>query len=359
MLAAAAERVRPDRILILPAFQAPLKGAHAAPAEDRLLMARLGLRAGLPRRWRRRASVDPCEARSSRRVFTVETLARLQAAHPEWELHFAAGSDAASSWSRWRQPIRLAQLCRWWTARRPGPRRRIPSHFRVLPAAMPEVSSTELRADLAAGLDVSRRLHPRVLDFILRRGLYGTGLLAALKAGLKPGRLAHTLAVRDLAEALARRWGEDPRRASQAALLHDCGRLLPRERYPAYVRSRRLKVSLLDEIVRRRPGLLHAAVGADLARRRFGCRDRAVLQAVRSHTLGAPRMSRLDRVLYVADAVSEDRDHPEAPRLRREAFLDLEAAFAACLGAKLRHALAAGAWLHPRSVSLWNSRCAK
>jgi nicotinate-nucleotide adenylyltransferase len=360
LLSAAAERVAPDLILVVPAFKAPLKTGHSAPAEDRLRMVRLGLIPSLPRRWRRRTRVEAGELISRRRVYTRETLTRLKAAHPDWELHFVVGSDAAASWARWRCPRRLKGLCRWWSAVRPGAGRRgIPAHFTVIRRAMPTVSSTELRADLAAGLDCSDRLHPAAAACIARRGLYGTGLTAALRAGLKPGRFAHTLAVRRLAEALARRWGEDPRRASLAALLHDCGRLVRKRRQARYARAHRLRVPLLEEVARREPGLLHAYAGEDLARRRFACADPSVLAAVRNHTLGAPGMSRLERLLYVADALSEDRDHPGTGALRRLAFRDLDAAFTACLSAKLRCALERGGWLHPLSVSLWNSLCAR
>ena len=70
-------------------------------------------------------------------------------------------------------------------------------------------------------------------------------------------------------------------------------------------------------------------------------------------------MSRLETLLYVADAVSEDRAHPHAAALRRLAFRDLDAAFAQVLSAKLRHALEHGRWLHPLSISLWNKIGAK
>jgi predicted HD superfamily hydrolase involved in NAD metabolism len=290
----------------------------------------------------------------------VETLTRLKSEHPDWEIHFVVGSDWAAAWSQWRARQRLNKLCRWWTAPRPGAcGGRIPAHFTLIRKPMPDVSSTGLRADLAAGLDCSRWLHPRMESYIARRGLYGTGLLAALQGGLKSGRFSHIMAVRRLAEALARHWGEDPRRASLAALLHDCGRLIKRQRLARYALDHRLRVPLLETVAHRQPGLLHAYAGEDLARRRFGCRDRAVLRAVRNHTLGSPSMSRLERILYVADAASEDRVHPHAAPLRRLAFLDLESAFAASLAAKLCHALEQRDWVHPLSVSLWNRLCAR
>ena len=360
LLKAAADLIKPDRILVIPAFRAPLKNPQTVPAADRLRLLKLGLPPMLPPRWRRIVHIDTRELLSRRRVYTVETLTRLKAEHSDWELNFVIGSDWATAWSKWRARKQLTRLCRWWTALRPGtPRRRIPEHFTLIRRPMPDVSSTDLRANLAAGLDCSRWLHPRVAILIARRGLYGTGLSAALKSDLDPERFVHTLAVRRLAEALARRWNEDPRRASLAALLHDCGRMINKKRLTRYALDHGLQVPLLRTVARRQPGLLHAYVGEDLARRRFGCRDHAVLRAVRNHTLGSPSMSRLDRILYVADSVSEDRRHPQAAPLRRLAFQDLEAAFTASLAAKLSHAVGQGAWVHPLSISLWNRLCAK
>jgi len=220
---------------------------------------------------------------------------------------------------------------------------------------MPDISSTELRRRLALGESVAGLLRPAVARRIVRRGLYGRRLLAALARELSPERLAHTLAVARLAEALAARWGEDPERSRLAALLHDLGRSVPVSRMGSYALSRRLPVPALRETAVRAPLLLHAHISADLARRRFGVTDEGVLAAVRRHTLGAPRMSRLDKVLYVADSCSEDRSYPGVAALRRLARRDLDEAFAACARNKVEDALSRGSWLHPSALSLWNS----
>jgi nicotinate-nucleotide adenylyltransferase len=359
LLQAAAQRIRPDRILVIPAYRAPLKDAHFATPAQRLRMARIGLLPLLAKRWRRITSLHTQELLSRRRAYTVNTVLHIRQRHPDWELHFVVGSDAASTWAQWRCPARLAGLCTWWTARRPRAAGRIPAHFNMLRRRMPAASSTLLRARLAAGQKTSPYLHPDTQGFILRHRLYGTALIEALRTGLKPGRFEHTLAVRRLAEALARRWQADPAPAAAAALLHDCGRLLSRPRQAAYIRRHRIRLPHRGPVMRRQPGLLHAYVGAHLARARFGCTDRAVLAAVRKHTLADRRMSRLDRILYVADAASEDRSHPNAARLRRLAFQDLNAAFRAGLSTKLRYALKRGLWLHPLSIASWNDLCAR
>ena len=361
LLAAAAARVRPDRIIVVPAFHAPLKSeAPAASAEERLALARLGLIERLPAPWKERALLDASEALGGRRVvYTVETLTRLREEYPAAEFHFLCGQDAAASFPSWKNPARLKALATWWYGARPDAASLPPAFFRRVPGRFPEVSSTELRAALALGEDCSDALFPKVLARIDARGLYGRGLLERLRETLKPGRYEHTLNVASLAGALARRHGQDAAKARLAGLLHDAGRRFSPPLMAEYARKRRLKVPQRDLTAALEPMLLHAFISEDLARREFGVEDAAVLSAIRKHTLGDPRMSVLEKVVYVADACSADRSHDGVERTRALAFEDLDAAFERCLADKLAHALARRAWLHPLTIELWNFLAAR
>jgi nicotinate-nucleotide adenylyltransferase len=361
LLAAAAARVEPDRILVVPAFHAPLKDeTPSASAEERLTLVRLGLISRLPARRRERALVDPSEARGGRIAYTVETLKRLREEYPEAELHFVCGQDAAASFPRWKEPARLKKLATWWYGARPGAKEKPPpSFFHKLPGSFPEISSTELRVALALGQDCSGELAPEVLARIEARGAYGTGLLRRLRTTLKPGRYEHTLNVASLADALARRHGLDAAKARLAGLLHDAGKRFAPPLMAEYVRRMRLKVPERDLTAALEPMLLHAYISEDLARREFGVADDAVLSAIRKHTLGDRTMSPLDTLVYVADACSADRRHPGVLETRALAFDDLDAAFERCLADKLTHALERRAWLHPLTIELWNSRAAR
>lgn len=359
LLAAAAARLKPDRILVVPAFHAPLKDEPpSAPAEERLALVRLGVLSRLPARWRRRALLDASEARGGRRAYTVETLARLREEYPGASLQFVCGQDAAASFPRWKEPARLRRLAAWWYGGRPGAEGKPPAFFRRLPGSFPDVSSSQLRVALSLGQDCSGALFPEVLARIEARGAYGTGLLKRLRATLKPGRYEHTLNVASLAGALARRHGADESKARLAGLLHDAGRRFPPPLMAEYAVKRRLKVPERDLTAALEPMLLHAHISEDLARREFGVEDEEVLSAVRKHTLGDPRMSVLDKVVYVADACSADRSHRGAAETRALAFEDLDAAFERCLADKLSHALARRGWLHPLTVELWNDLAA-
>ncbi len=350
LLAAAIKTIRPDRVLIVPAHQAPLKEAPQASSGDRLTLVRLGVLNSLPSPLKKICRIDAREARARRKVFTVETLGALNG-----ELHFVCGQDSAASFPRWKNPSRLKSLATWWYGARPGASAAPPSHFRKVPGAFPAVSSTEIRSSLALGKDCSDLLLPEVLAFIRRRGLYGLSTLRRLEATLTPARYEHTLNVASLAEALARRHGASPEQARLAGLLHDAGRRFRPDALARYARRRRLKIPSKAKILALDPMLAHAYASEDLARREFGVTDPAVLGAIRRHTLGDRRLSLLDRVLYVADACSADRAHPSAFASRRLAFDDLDGALRRCVAEKIAHAVGREAWLHPLTVTLWNS----
>lgn len=350
LLNAACARLRPDRIEIVPAFRSPFKGTATAPTSARVAMARAGLLELLPARWRGKARINLTEIRARRQVYTYETLARLKG-----ERHFVCGQDSACSFPRWKNAKDLERLATWWYGRRPGSRGRIPAHFRRIPGSFPDVSSTELRSALALGRDCSDFLHPSVARIIDERGLYGWKLLARLRETLSPERFEHTLNVASLAESLAARHGAAPESALLAGLLHDMGRRFNPAGVARYVKAHRVEVPREERVLALEPMLAHAYVSADLAKKEFAVDDEEVLEAVRRHTLGAARMSPLDKVLYVADACSADRSHPGVAKTRALAFKDLDAALKRCVKEKLAHARARGAWIHPLTLRLWNS----
>jgi nicotinate (nicotinamide) nucleotide adenylyltransferase len=354
-LSAAARAVDPDLVLVVPAWRNPQKDKRPAAAEDRLAMLNAGVLEALPGQWRRRAWVHTEELSSGRPVYTVDTLSQLAKDFPKAELHFALGWDSAAGFRTWRDPERLKRLAHWWTARRPGSDGEPPSFFTRLKAPMPAASSSEIRARLFVGDDAGDMLAPEVAAHIKKNGLYGAARLEKLRGMLSAQRFEHSRCVARLAGALARRWGADEERALLAGLLHDCGRSVAVPKMGAYARKRRLPVPHREKTASLQPIALHAHISEDLARRRFGVRDEEVLSAIRKHTLGDAKMALLDRVVYVADACSEDRDYPEAEEYRKLAFDDLDEALKACVGNKLRYCLEQDAWIHPLTLNAWNS----
>lgn len=146
-------------------------------------------------------------------------------------------------------------------------------------------------------------------------------------------RYAHVVRVARLADRFAQAHGEDAGKARLAGMLHDLARLYSDERLLAECAARGMEIEPFE---RAHPVVLHARLGAELARERFGVGDEEVLSAIRKHTLGAPRMSRLDAIVYLADGLEPGRAYPERVTIEALAFADLDAAMYDMLAATMR-----------------------
>lgn len=171
-----------------------------------------------------------------------------------------------------------------------------------------------------------------------------------LKSRLKAGRFKHTQGVVKTAAKLARRHGIGVKRVEIAAWLHDCGKTLDRA-----AMQRLLGVAKLDKHELAMPQLWHAPVGAYLARRDYGVVDSEILKAIRLHSTGAPNMTPLQKVLFVADYTEPGRpDWPELKALRALALKNLDLAFLEVLGYKMTDLLKHKRHLHRRSIDAYH-----
>jgi len=151
-----------------------------------------------------------------------------------------------------------------------------------------------------------------------------------------------------LADRLAARHGEDPRKARLAGMLHDLARLYSAQRLVEECDRREMPI---DAFERAHPIVLHARLGAEIARERFGVDDEAVLSAIRKHTVAAARMSRLDELVYLADGLEPGRKFPERAALERLAFRDVDAAMLGTLRASIEFLQARGAAVAPQTFA--------
>lgn len=170
----------------------------------------------------------------------------------------------------------------------------------------------------------------------------------ALSRRLKRSRYEHSLGVADTAAFLARRFGEDEARARTAGLLHDCAREFPNEAMRAEADARGVSYGAVEASM---PLLLHAPLGALLAREKYGAEDEAVLRAIARHTVGGASMTALDKIVYFADMVEPTRAYPgveELRRLMRKA--DLDEMTLAGLTRSIAFVLEKGHLIHPDTV---------
>jgi predicted HD superfamily hydrolase involved in NAD metabolism len=146
-------------------------------------------------------------------------------------------------------------------------------------------------------------------------------LEAFMKENLKPKRYVHSLGVQDMARELAGIWGADTDKAEFAGRYHDIAKCFDREKMNGYVREFSLGDQYLDN-----NALAHSKVAAEILRTRFGVNDGDILDAVRSHTTGRDGMSLLEEIVYVADAIEDNRNYEGIKELQDQARTDLDGA---------------------------------
>lgn len=176
-----------------------------------------------------------------------------------------------------------------------------------------------------------------------------TELAQRLRAHLdQEARYAHSVRVARCADVLAQRHGLDAGKARTAGMLHDLARLYSPERLLRECERRSMPIAPFE---RAHPMLLHARLGAAIAREDFGIRDDAVLSAIEKHTTGAGEMSALDCAVYLADSLEPDRRFAERAALWNVALRDLHAATRDVLLHGMRHYVNKGKPIAPPTLA--------
>jgi nicotinate-nucleotide adenylyltransferase len=175
----ALKRLELDEILFIPTSHTPLKeDTIITPVEHRLKMLELAV-AGNPAF--RLSGIEIDRAGIS---YTVDTIAALkQSLGNGSELYFITGLDSLVTLPQWKEPGRIIRMCRLVTVRRPGYEvpdidkleKDIPGiseSLIILDDPAPDVSATDIRKRVAAGLSISHLVPIPVEQYIHEKGLY-------------------------------------------------------------------------------------------------------------------------------------------------------------------------------------------
>lgn len=166
------ERGGLDRLVFVPAAQAPLKpGVVQASAEARLAMLRAALDGDA------RFEISDYEVKAGGVSYTIDTVRHMKTRFPGAELAWVVGADQLERLHLWRQIGELVTLVEFIVLARPGwanaAREDIRGlHLRWCEGHLLEISSTEVRERVRADLPVDYLIPHKTVEYIREPRLY-------------------------------------------------------------------------------------------------------------------------------------------------------------------------------------------
>lgn len=309
-----------DNIIIMPSGVSPHKSSNSlVESAHRLEMCSLAFEG-------EDYIISDLEIRREGKSYTVDTVTELKKIYPDDELYLIMGSDMLlcfHKWYRYEDILSMVTIC---ATTRQGDisldelkaysRDVLGKETLIIDFEPFECSSTKVRDALASGDDATNLLPEKVHSYIIEKGLYTdeyTGARKLLKSRLDEYRYIHSLGVADSARELAKIYGADEEKAYFAGLLHDVAKNMPKDEQLQLMEKGGI---VLSETEKNNPALWHAMAGECYLRLHMGITDPEILGSVRYHTTGKAGMTLLEKIIYVADYISAERNYPDVDVMR-------------------------------------------
>jgi len=142
-----------------------------------------------------------------------------------------------------------------------------------------------------------------------------------IKANLKESRFIHTLGVISVAKKLAVKNGVDEEKAEIAALCHDIAKNVPKEEMEKVIIKNNI---ILSQDEKNTKELWHSILAPIYAKEKLKIDDSEILSAIRWHTTGTENMSKLDKIIYIADMIEPSRNFDGLEEIRKETINNLD-----------------------------------
>lgn len=136
-------------------------------------------------------------------------------------------------------------------------------------------------------------------------------------------RFIHSLNVAKSAVQLASLYGADSEKAEIAGILHDCCKEIPTDEMLQIITESGI---ILDATEKSSTKLWHSIAGACFVKNTLMINDEDIYNAIKYHTTGRDNMSILEKVVFTADFISDERVYDGVDIMRNKAFTDIDEA---------------------------------
>ncbi len=173
-----------------------------------------------------------------------------------------------------------------------------------------------------------------------------------VKEMLPQRRFNHSLNVAKCASKLAITYGIDENTAYLAGITHDCAKYLNDKEINYYVNKYKIKLNSIEED---NIALSHSLIGSYIAKYELDIKDDDVINAIKYHTTGKADMNLLEKVIYMADLIEEDRKFPNVEILRDLTYNgELDKALLISFNNTIKFVIDNNQLIHPRTIDARN-----
>lgn len=172
-----------------------------------------------------------------------------------------------------------------------------------------------------------------------------------IKLKLSKKRFEHCLGVAKAARWLAIKYGADEKKAVIAGMLHDITKEWTTSDHMKFLHNYNIGITRCEYASKK---LLHAITGTCYVKTFLKISDKNILSAIRFHTTARAGMSILEKVVYLADFISDDRNFSGVNRLRALAALNLDDAVFAGILDSVKELIEKNSIIHPNTLNAYN-----
>ena len=98
--------------------------------------------------------------------------------------------------------------------------------------------------------------------------------------------------------------------------------------------------------------ILHSFVGADLVEKELNITDVEILNAIKYHTTGKAKMSLIEKIVYLADAIEPKRSYHAVDKIRELAKINIDKALLLEVKEKIKYLKSEGLQIDNNSIEM-------
>ncbi len=176
-------------------------------------------------------------------------------------------------------------------------------------------------------------------------------VIKKVKKKIDKKRLKHSLKVAETAEKLAVSEDVNPEKAYLAGILHDYAKSVDKGKLKKLAAKSLWEIDRYEYLI---PEVLHAPVGAYLVKKEFSIKDKQILEAIRFHTIGSPKMDKLAKIIFISDIIEPNRKFSGIEQIRKSVKINLDKGIIKACNHAIKYNIEKKRLLHPNTIELRN-----